>query len=165
MESAKLCYRLFTTVYDVKHEEPHTSEDTMFRITRRHWVISIAAIAAILVLVHIVGIDRRNAQYRRALKAYSEVLRPGMKRSEVENYFIMSKYVSFDRSCCVGPKQGAFDDLVEIGHEKAGWVCQEQFVYVAFEFSAVEPNKKWVADSDRLVGTSLYRSVCLDLLP
>jgi hypothetical protein len=49
---------------------------------------------------------------------------------------------------------------VDIGHEKAGWVCQEQVVYVAFEFAAVEPKKEWVADPrDRLVGTRLYRSV------
>jgi len=53
---------------------------------------------------------------------------------------------------------------VEIGHEKAGWVCQEQVVYVAFEFAAVEPKKEWVADPrDRLVVTRLYRSDCLDL--
>jgi hypothetical protein len=135
----------------------------MFRTTRQHWVVFIAAIAAIFVLGHIVGIARRNAQYHRVLKAYSEMLRPGMKRSEVENYFIMSKYVSFNRFCCVGPKRGAYDDLVEIGHEKPGWVCQEQLVYVAFEFAAVEPSEKSVADSDRLVRASLFRSVCLDL--
>ena len=134
------------------------------KMKAQHWVALIAAIAGIFVLVHIAGIVYRNVQYRRALKAYSDVLKPGMKRSEVENYFIMSKYISFNRECCVGPKRGTFDDLVEIAHEKAGWVCQEQVVYVAFEFATVEPKREWVADpGDRLVRTSLYRSVCLDL--
>jgi hypothetical protein len=133
-------------------------------MTKRRWAASVAAIIAIFVVIHIVGIARRNAQYRRVLKEYSDVLKPGMRRSEVENYFIMSKYVSFGQECCVGPKRGTFDDLVEIGNEKAGWVCQEQVVYVAFEFAAVEPKKEWAADPrDRLVGTRLYRSVCLDL--
>ena len=134
------------------------------KMKTRHWVALIAAIAATFVLVHIGEIIYRNAQYRRVLRTYSDVLKPGMKRSEVENYFIMSKYVSFERECCVGPKRGTFDDLVEIAHEKAGWVCQKQVVYVAFEFAAVEPKRGWVADpGDRLVRTSLYRSVCLDL--
>jgi hypothetical protein len=130
----------------------------------RHLVALIAAITAIFVLIHISGIAYRNAQYRRVLKTYSDVLKPGMKRSEVENYFIMSKYVSFGRECCVGPKRGTFDDLVEIAHEKPGWICQGQVVYVAFEFAAAESNRGWDVDpGDRLVRTSLYRSVCLDL--
>jgi hypothetical protein len=56
------------------------------------------------------------------------------------------------------------DDLVEIANEKKGWVCQEQVVYVAFEFAATESMRDLAADpEDRLVRTSLYRSVCLDL--
>lgn len=128
------------------------------------WISLIAVVPVIFVLVHIGGIARRNALYHRALKAYSDVLKPGMRRSEVEKHFIMSKYVSFNRECCVGPKRGTFDDLVEIAHEPEGWFCQEQVVYAAFEFAAVEPKREWVADpGDRLVRTSLYRSVCLDL--
>jgi hypothetical protein len=76
-----------------------------------------------------------------------------MKRSEVENYFVMSKYVSF--------RQGASEDVVEIAHEKAGWLCQEQVIYLAFEFDGVEPNEPKPGDS--LLRTSLNRSVCLDL--
>ena len=76
----------------------------------------------------------------------------------------MSRHVPFNRDCCVGPERGTFDDLVEIAHEPEGWVCQEQVVYVAFEFAAVEPKTQWVADpEDRLVKTSLFRSICLDL--
>jgi hypothetical protein len=113
----------------------------------------ITAISAILLLVHIVGIAWRDAQYHSILKTYSRVLKPGMKRSEVENYFVMSKYVSFSR--------GASQDIVEITHEKEGWVCQEQLIYLRFEFDGVEPNEPKSTDS--LVRTSLDRSVCLDL--
>jgi hypothetical protein len=113
----------------------------------------VAAIAAIFLLAHMVGIGWRAAQYRAILKTYSDVLRPGMKRSEVETYFIMSKYVSFNR--------GASEDTVEIAHEKAGWVCQEQVVYLTFKFDGVELNEPKPGDS--LVQTSLNRSDCLDL--
>jgi hypothetical protein len=119
-------------------------------------VLTVAAFAAIFLLVHIVGIARRNAQYHAILKTYSDVLRPGMKRSDVENYFIMSKYVSFNR--------GASEDIVEIAQERAGWICQERLVYVTFEFAAVEPKKELVAaPGDSLVRISLNRSLCLDL--
>jgi hypothetical protein len=116
-------------------------------------LIIVAAIAAIFLLVHIVGIARRNAQYHAILKTYSDVLRPGMKRSDVENYFIVSRYVSFNR--------GASEDIVEIADERAGWICQEQLVYLTFEFDAVETNEPKPGDS--LVRTSLNRSACLDL--
>ena len=70
---------------------------------------------AILLLVHMVGIAWRDAQYHVILKTYSHVLKPGMKRSEVENY-VISKYAFFSRA--------ASQDIVEIAREKAGWVCQ-----------------------------------------
>jgi hypothetical protein len=113
----------------------------------------VAAIATIFLLVHVVGIAWRNAQYNATLKTYSDVLKPGMKRSDVENYFIMSRYVSFNREDS--------EDTVEIAHERAGWLCQEQLVYLTFEF---EPKKQLVADpGDSLVRIFLNRSLCLDL--
>jgi len=124
------------------------------KIKPHHLVaVIIAAISTIVLLVHTAGIAWRDAQYHAILKTYSRVLKPGMKRSEVENYFVMSKFVSFSR--------GASQDIVEIAHEKAGWVCQEQLVYLRFEFDGVEPNEPTSTDS--LVRTSLDRSVCLDL--
>ena len=120
-----------------------------------HYLVAliIAAISAILLTTHIVGMAWRAARYHAILKTYSSVLKPGMKRSEVENYFVTSKYVSFSR--------GASQDIVEIAHEKAGWVCQEQLVYLRFELDGIEPNEP--KSSDSLVRTSLDRSVCLDL--
>jgi len=120
-----------------------------------HYLVAliVAAIAAIFLLSHIVGVARSDAQYRAILKTYSDVLKPGMERSEVENYFMTSKYVSFDR--------GASEDIVHIARERAGWICQEELVYLTFEFAAGEPNEP--APGDRLVKISLDRSVCLDL--
>lgn len=133
------------------------------KMKRQHWVVLIAAVATIFPLVHIVGIARRDAQYRAILKTYSDVLKPGMTRGEVENYFIMSRYVSFDKGC-IRPNCGAYADLVEIGRENAGWVCQDQIVSAAFEFATAEPDTKWVdSPGDRLVRISLFRSDCLDL--
>jgi hypothetical protein len=45
-------------------------------------------------------------------------------------------------------------------HEKEGWICQEQLVYLAFDFES----EKQVADpGDSLVRVSLNSSLCLDL--
>lgn len=109
----------------------------------------VAATAAIFLLIHIVGIARRDAQYRAILKTYSDVLKPGIKRSEVENYFIMSKYVSFRLT-------EEHEDSVQIAHESAGRIGQEQLVYLTFEFATVEPKKESVAEpGDRLVRISV----------
>lgn len=127
-----------------------------------YW-ITLIGVAAVLspVLVHVAGITWRNVQYYKILKNYSGVLKPGMKRSDVETYFIMSRYVSFSHEL---GSRGAFDDRVEIAHEEEGWLCQKQFVYVVFQFAATEPDREVAAKpEDRLVGISLDRSVCLDL--
>lgn len=66
------------------------------KVELHHWVaVIVVVIAAIFLSIHLVAIARRNAQYHAVLKTYSDVLKPGMRRSEVENYFVMSKYVSF----------------------------------------------------------------------
>jgi len=62
-------------------------------------------------------------------------------------------------------KTKIMDDLVEVGHKKAGLICIERSVYVAFQFAGVERTKirKMDCYSDRLVDVDLFRSVCLDL--
>src|SRR5882672_7865075 len=126
------------------------------KIKAQRWVVLIAVIASLFVLVYIIGIVRRNAQYDRILKMYSEVLKPGMNRSEVEAYLITSKHVSFKQECCVGSK--AWTDLVAIAYEQ-GWVCQEEVVNVAFQFAATEPKTDLHGGDpeDRLVGIYLDR--------
>ncbi len=131
-------------------------------LKKQRWVVFLAIIAAICALVPVVRFARREAQYTRSLNAFSDVLKPGVRRSEVEAY-LRSRNFYFSQMCCSGEKLNAMDDLVEVGHEKAGLICIERSVYVAFQFAAVEPNEQWVADSDRLVRTTLFRSVCLDL--
>jgi len=128
----------------------------------KRWVLVLAFVTAICVLVPLVGFARGEVQYHRRMNDFAKVLKPGMKRVEVEAY-LRSQNIDFGRECCSGTKLGAMDDLVEVGHKKAGLICIERSVYVAFQFAAVEPNDKWVADSDRLVNIDLYRSVCLDL--
>lgn len=133
------------------------------KIKSQYW-ITLVGMAAVLtpLLVHMFGIAQRNAQYRRILKSYSDALKPGVKRREVETYFIMSRYVSFSNGNIVA--RGAYDEIVEIAREKEGWVCQEQVIYVVFKFAASEPQRKGAANpEDRLTGTSLDRSFCLDL--
>jgi hypothetical protein len=154
------CNRLITTA--IKQLQQSSEAFNVIKVKPQYWVALIgAAIALSFVLVHIFGIAWRNAQYHRTLKGYSDVLKPGMKRSDVETYFIMSRHVSFSQA---EGSRGAFDDIVAIAHEKEGWVCQEQVVYVVFQFAAVQPERELAADpEDRLAGTSLDRSVCLDL--
>jgi hypothetical protein len=132
------------------------------RSKNQRWLVLLAVILGVYLSVALGRYVHKEVRYEHQLNAFSEALKPGMKRSEVESY-LRSRNIEFSKMCCSGAKLNAMDDLVQVGHEKAGLVCVERNVYVAFQFAAVEPNDKWVADSDRLVGTTLFRSVCLDL--
>lgn len=64
--------------------------------------------------------------------------------------------------CCVGIKESsdrAYDDLTKIGQEDAPFFCEENNVYVAFEFASLyKPNGTWSADpSDALKAVKIYR--------
>jgi len=84
--------------------------------------------------------QKREANYQSALRSYSEVLKPGMTRNDVEGY-LKAKNVKFTQMCCVAQHTGAFDDLTKIGQEDAPWYCSEQNIYVAFQFTAAERYK------------------------
>jgi hypothetical protein len=81
---------------------------------------------------------RREATYQSELRSYSQALKPGTKRKEVEDY-LRSKNPDFSQMCCVEPSDSAkrhtWDDLVKIGEEEHPWFCSEHFVYVAFRFA------------------------------
>jgi hypothetical protein len=68
---------------------------------------------------------KREAAYQIALNSYTQVLKPGMTRKEVEDY-LHQKNVEFQRMCCVDAmelsKRHSWDDLTKIGEEdlKAG---------------------------------------------
>jgi Na+-transporting NADH:ubiquinone oxidoreductase subunit NqrC len=80
---------------------------------------------------------RREATYQSELHSYSLVLKPGMKRKEIEDY-LRAKNADFSQMCCVDTSDSArrhsWDDLVKIGEEEHPWFCSEHFVYVAFRF-------------------------------
>ncbi len=79
---------------------------------------------------------KRETAYQLALRTYSEALKPGRSRKEVEDY-LRTRNVRFLQMCCVETKsysKGVYDDLVRIGQEQAPWFCSENNVYVAFQF-------------------------------
>jgi hypothetical protein len=98
---------------------------------------------------------KREAAYQAALQSYSEVLRPGMTRKNLEDY-LRGKGTGFQQMCCVD-ERSAYADLVRIGKEKHPWYCSEHNVYVAFQFAAVEPHDALHAyDSDVLKRVTIF---------
>ena len=69
-------------------------------------------------------IRQREAAYRSILASYSEVLKVGMTRKEVEAY-LERNGKPFRRTCCVAEWLGknAWDDIVKIGKEVLRWVA------------------------------------------
>lgn len=66
---------------------------------------------------------------------YSSSLKPGAKRTDVEDYLRANK-IPFRYLCCVGEERTAFADLVQIGRNHDGWpFCSGWTVNIAFVFS------------------------------
>ncbi|HUK31252.1 MAG TPA: hypothetical protein VLV89_09075, partial [Candidatus Acidoferrum sp.] len=82
---------------------------------------------------------KRDAAYEATVQTYSQELKPGMTRVEVEAY-LRKQGTRFMQMCCV-ERNSYWDDLVEIGEEGHPWYCSEHYVYVAFEFVATEQNQ------------------------
>ena len=101
--------------------------------------------------------QKRQVDYRRTTREYSDALKQGMNRADVENY-IRSKNQKFQQMCCVDVQRDAWADLIKIGEEAAPWYCSKNNVYVAFEFDAVEPRSTTKAlDNDTLLSVILYQ--------
>ena len=134
----------------------------------RRWRLPVAILAVVavsaLTVRHVLekrAQQTREVAYQSALLSYSEALRPGMTRKQVEDY-LRAKNVSFRLMCCVDVKEsskGVYDELTKIGQEDPPWVCSEKNVYVAFQFTRPERNAAgWDAnDSDSLKDVTLYR--------
>jgi hypothetical protein len=80
---------------------------------------------------------KREAAYQSALLSYTQVLKAGMTRKEVEDY-LRARNVGFSQMCCVvgiqvHPKH-SLDDIAKVGQEDAPWFCSEHYVFVAFQF-------------------------------
>jgi hypothetical protein len=70
-----------------------------------------------------------------AARSYSQVLKPGMTRKDVEDYFRANK-VQFFQGCCAESSIGhSLDDYVEIGTQHFPVPCGDTSYYVAFTFN------------------------------
>ena len=109
----------------------------------------VGAVTAIIVVLWFVkhGRDRhlaakRESGYQIVLGQYGIELKPGMTREQVERY-LRSNGRRFKQMCCVANFKGEFvsfdragyDDLVKIADERVPFVCNENNVYIAFEFN------------------------------
>jgi hypothetical protein len=103
--------------------------------------------------------QKREAAYQARLQSYSEVLKPGMSRKEVEDY-LNAKGITHMAMCCV-EERSADADLVKIGKEKHPWYCSEHSVYIAFQFvdDRHEGMRSSHRDSDRLKVITIYHSL------
>jgi len=101
---------------------------------------------------------RRALTYQAALDSYSQALRPGMTRKEVEDY-LRSNKAALHHMCCVkakGPSEGAYDDIMKIGQEDAPWFCSQNNIYVAFLFTGPKRAVTTADPSDRLTSIELF---------
>lgn len=107
------------------------------------------------------GMTRKEVEgYLRTndVHSYTEVLKPGMTRNEVEAFLRgdgVSFFIFFPRWLA---EDHAYADLVKIGQEEHPWYCSEQDVYIAFHFIATEPltaNYR-ASDTDTLKNISIF---------
>jgi hypothetical protein len=100
--------------------------------------------------------QKREAAYQAALQSYSEVLKPGISRKEVEDY-LNAKGITHMAMCCV-EERSADADLVKIGKEKHPWYCSAHNVYIAFQFvdDRQEGGRSSHQDSDKLKVITIY---------
>jgi hypothetical protein len=121
-------------------------------------IIAILSGAAVRSHIKSEARKKREAVYESTLQAYSQNLKAGLTRKEVEEY-LRAKGTGFTQMCCV-LERSAFADLVKVGEEDAPWFCSENYVYIAFEFAATEPHKSFKSyDSDGLKKVSIYREL------
>ena len=124
-----------------------------------------AALVLVLSAVSIEGArgqsanQKREAAYQKTLQVYTEALKPGMTRTDVEDY-LRAKGASFHQMCC-SLEWSAFADLVKIGQEKHPWYCSEHNVYIAFLFTAIEAHDVVVRinDSDVLKQITIFHQL------
>ncbi len=141
----------------------------MARSRWKRWLLPVLTFLGICFAVvgvrHVLGKraqEKRDQAYQRTLHAYSDTLRPGLSRAEVEDY-LQSKKIQFRQMCCADRKtssKNVYDDLVKIGQEDAPWFCNENNVYVAFQFSGQRANVNWPPSAmanDRLTEVTIFR--------
>ena len=120
-------------------------------------VLSIVACIGVKGLFDTKAAKERQTRYKAELKNYSDALRPGTSRLEVEAY-LQQHHRPYQQMCCVAIHRSAYADLVKVGQERPPWYCNQNNIYVAFEFDATEPHGLTAdaRDSDKLLGTKLF---------
>lgn len=108
--------------------------------------------------------QKREAAYQSILQSYTEVLKPGMTRKNVEDYLRSKGATFFQEGGGSFTDDSALADLTKIGKERHPWYCSEHAVYIAFHFNAVEP--KGISphsEADTLKSVAIYHQleVCL----
>jgi hypothetical protein len=71
---------------------------------------------------------KRETTYQAALRSYSQILKPGMKRKVVEDHLRFNK-TEFLRL--------SLDDITKIGEDEPTWYCGPPGVYVKFQFIGI----------------------------
>jgi hypothetical protein len=111
---------------------------------RRSLIVIIALIivvASILVVRSIQKAKRHEehqAQYQAVLAKYSQALKSGVTRKQVEDYLRVQN-VKFGQQCC-NDEHHVFATVVRVGQEDPPLGCSSLGV-VFFEFTAVEPER------------------------
>jgi hypothetical protein len=82
---------------------------------------------------------KRESTYQATLRTYSQIIKPGMKRKEVEEYLHSNK-IEF--------VQLSLDDLTKIGEDAPTWFCGSSRVYVKFQFISVKPSEPRLKAND-----------------
>jgi len=117
----------------------------------------LASTCAVRQVLHKRAEQKRESAYQLLLRSYSEDLKPGMARQDVENY-LNGKGARFSQMCCVAQNRDALDDITKIGQELAPWYCSVQNIYVAFQFTpAGRDNALRAEKSDRLISITIIR--------
>jgi len=99
----------------------------------------------------IAGDQKREAAYQATMKSYSEALKPGTTRREVEDY-LRARQTTFGRWGGT-LKDPAQTDVITIGKLWKPWFCSEHNVYIKFHFSRLNQHAdptQGVLDSDVL---------------
>lgn len=103
---------------------------------------------------------KRESQYQAALTSFSESLKPGMTRKDVEGY-LSQKKLKFQQLCCVTEDRGTWDDLTQIGKDEyVPWFCSEHNVYIAFQFKPrIRPELPNAQPTDILTAVTVYKQL------
>src|SRR6202158_462286 len=131
----------------------------------RYWPLFAAVVVVAFALLGIHNVrekrlqQKRDVAYQTALRSYSEVIKPGMTRREVED-LLHARNKVFRQMCCVDIKKSMdiWDDLIKIAQEDAPWVCSEKNIYIAFQFAGTERHATppRAEPSDKLTAVTIF---------